>query len=218
MEQATKLKYFLLSLVLAIVFYPFLEGGGINEIILQGLFSATLIFGVSVISSEKHFLISLILAIATFATVLGLIIEGNLGWLIIANYIFSILFYSFIMIRLLTYITSSVKVHNETIYAAVCVYLLMGATGGMIYLLIEQVHPGSFLTPYKAEQLTRADLIYFSYVTLTTTGYGDIIAASTYARSFAILESIIGVLYVAVLISRLVGGYSREKDRKVSQK
>jgi hypothetical protein len=57
----------------------------------------------------------------------------------------------------------------------------------------------------------KSDLIYFSYVTLATLGYGDITPISAYARSSAILEAVAGPMYIAVLIARLVGLYGKER-------
>ena len=165
-----RLLYLLVPLVLTILLYPFLEGGGVKEVILQAIFSATLVSGVYVISSEKkERTISILLAIPTFLTAWGLVLFGRVDALVSANYILAIIFDAFIITRLLAYVLRTQKVDNNAIYAAVCAFLLMGVAWGTTYLLIEHLQPGSFLATYKATALTRADLIYFSYVTLTTT-------------------------------------------------
>ena len=71
-------------------------------------------------------------------------------------------------------------------------------------MLLETINPGSIVNNVTG-MTTTSDLLYFSYITLTTLGYGEIIPMNAYARSFAIIEAIIGVMYVAIIISRMVG-------------
>ncbi|MGC8712867.1 MAG: potassium channel family protein, partial [Leptodesmis sp.] len=65
-----------------------------------------------------------------------------------------------------------------------------------------------------SEANKQANLIYFSFTTLTTTGYGDIVPISTLARAFANVEAIIGVMYPAIFIARLVGLYSTQQHKE----
>lgn len=92
------------------------------------------------------------------------------------------------------------------IQGGVSAYLLLGLVWASAYQLIEQLHPGSFRfvsRPENVEQLS-AKLVYFSFATLTTVGFGDIVALQPFARSFAIAEAVVGQLYPAMLIAALV--------------
>jgi hypothetical protein len=71
-------------------------------------------------------------------------------------------------------------------------------------MLLEAIHPGSIVSNI-GNVLSLSDIIYFSYITLTTLGYGEIIPVNAFARSLAIIEAIIGVMYLAIIISRVVG-------------
>jgi voltage-gated potassium channel Kch len=127
-------------------------------------------------------------------------------------------------IVILSTILKAKKVTTETIYASICVYLLLGIIWTMLFSAIEIIEPGSFLSggepvvdfhgdPVKRNVL--GILIYYSFVTLTTLGYGDIIPASPHARALSSLEAVIGQLFIAVLIARLVGlhiAHSIQKD------
>ncbi len=97
-------------------------------------------------------------------------------------------------------------------YGAVCVYLLVGMTFGSLYDLIETIHPGSFQinveTAVPAEIRWRT-LIFYSFMTLTTIGLGDVTPTTVQAQSLTSIEGVIGVLYLAVLIARIVGIYAR---------
>ena len=94
----------------------------------------------------------------------------------------------------------------QRISGAVVVYLLLGLMWALAYQLIELQQPGSFNfadAPAIGDTLS-ARLVYFGFVTLTTLGYGDITAVSPVARTLAMLEAVIGQLFPAILIARLV--------------
>ncbi len=94
------------------------------------------------------------------------------------------------------------------IIGAICIYLLLGLNWSIIYLFINLAIPGSFhgLTATDmGNQLT--ELLYYSFVTITTLGYGDLTPVRPIARTFAYLEAIVGQFYVAVLVAWLVGMY-----------
>ena len=103
------------------------------------------------------------------------------------------------------------SVDAEHIYAALSAYLLVGILFGFLYWILQQVSPSSFGI---ADGLSRMSAIYFSFVTLATLGYGDIVPRSDIARGLAMLEGIGGQLFLAVLIARLVSVYRQGKDAR----
>jgi hypothetical protein len=98
-------------------------------------------------------------------------------------------------------------VDTERIYAALSVYIVAGLIFGVIYWVYEQTWPGSFATAAN-EELTEWRMIYFSFVTLGSLGYGDILPLNDAARGTAILEVVSGQIYLAVLLARLVSLYA----------
>ena len=91
----------------------------------------------------------------------------------------------------------------DLVFGAVAAYLLLGICWGGLYTLIEKIQPGSFSF---GEGLSEASsLFYYSFVTLTTLGYGDILPLSKIARTAAYLEAVTGVMFTAILIAGLVG-------------
>jgi voltage-gated potassium channel Kch len=100
-------------------------------------------------------------------------------------------------------------VDREHLYAGLSAYLLAGIFFGVFYWVIERTWSGSFAVPGEGGQSTFSlpAAMYYSFVTLTTLGYGDIVPRSEVARGVAVVEAIAGQLYLAVMIARLVSLY-----------
>ncbi|PHQ36323.1 potassium channel family protein [Rhodopirellula bahusiensis] len=102
------------------------------------------------------------------------------------------------------------SVDADRIIGAVSIYFLIGLLWAFLYTLVELFEPGSFSFPVQEESLTQnarliSDFIYFSNVTLTTLGYGDVVPMSRPAKMLAVLQAMVGQLYVAIVIARMVG-------------
>jgi len=103
----------------------------------------------------------------------------------------------------------STRIDAEHIYAALSAYLLAGVFFGVLYHGVEQVWPGSFNVAGASGEFPLFDAIYFSFVTLATLGYGDLVPVSEVARGLAIVEAVSGQLFLAVMIARLVSSHSQ---------
>ncbi len=96
---------------------------------------------------------------------------------------------------------------RQLILAALSEYLLLGGVFGVVFNLLELLAPGSFVDNTVPDQpMAFETLLYTSFVTLSTLGYGDVAAVSGWARSLASLEAVCGTLFLAVVIAQLVGG------------
>ena len=115
---------------------------------------------------------------------------------------------------MLVYVLKRERVTFDTISAALSVYLLFGIAWSVAYSALEEFEPGSFLL--QGEPVSNVESakdrdgqsmrwIYYSYVTLTTLGYGDIVPANERAQGLVVLEAVVGQLYLTVLVARLVG-------------
>ena len=100
-------------------------------------------------------------------------------------------------------------VNAEHVLAALDAYLLAGLLFGVAYWMIDYGWPGSFQAN---GALSRAEAIYFSFVTMATLGYGDIVPLSGPARGLAMVEGVSGQMYLAVLVARLVSLYARRAE------
>jgi hypothetical protein len=108
----------------------------------------------------------------------------------------------------LRFAMSGDSVDTEHLYAALSAYMLAGIFFGLAYWVIEQTAPGNFST---GAEFSRVSALYFSFVTLATLGYGDIVPRTDVARGLAIIEAVGGQLFLAVLVARLVSGYGRRQ-------
>jgi hypothetical protein len=109
----------------------------------------------------------------------------------------------------------STVVDFNRIIGAICIYLLMGVIWAMMYLFIAQFLPGSFNGI--DQQLwydNFSDVAYYSFVTLTTLGYGDITPVAPIARFLVYMEAVVGVFYMAILVASLVGVGISESQNK----
>jgi len=106
------------------------------------------------------------------------------------------------------------EIDINKIIGAICIYLLLGLNWGMFYLFTNMAIPDSFhgLTS-TAIGAQFSELMYFSFVTITTLGYGDLLAVKPLARTVAFLEAIVGQFYVAMLVAWLVSMYLFEKSQ-----
>jgi hypothetical protein len=101
------------------------------------------------------------------------------------------------------------RVDSERLFAALDTYLLVGLIFAVGYLLLDQIWPASFGALHESD-LELAPAVYFSFVTIATLGYGDVVPVSDVARGIAILEAVFGQMYLAVLVARLVSLYSQQ--------
>lgn len=113
----------------------------------------------------------------------------------------------YVVYHLLRYILNASRVNRDVLCAGVAAYLTIGLLWAFAYLLTSRANPHAFsLSGQQGKyDLNGFDTLYFSYVTLTTVGFGDITPISPMARMLAVLEALTGTMYLAVLVARLVG-------------
>ena len=132
----------------------------------------------------------------------------------VGEHLWEIVFFGYVIAVLTRHLFRAKRVCADTICAAVCTYLLLGILWAMLYSALDIVHPGSFAFPlaetFQSNALRFDDARavysqYFSFVTITTLGYGDIVPISPPARMLVVLEALTGQFFLAVLVARLVG-------------
>jgi len=199
--------FLLAALLLLFLFYPLASR---NEIFRQSLLILTyvsVLYGLKKAGYNRKFLYIFPL-LAMLSVFFGHSYLSNT--LSIPTLIFfssTIFFFIFSSIFILNYVLKSSEISIDKIFAAICVYFLLGMIWSFLYALTDLFIPGSFIFTNlsQGQDHTAGFFIYYSFVTLTTLGYGDIIPTSDIAKSLAALEAFTGQLFLAVLIARLVG-------------
>jgi hypothetical protein len=129
-----------------------------------------------------------------------------------------LLFIGFVVVQLLRFIVYAPRVDSEVLCAAIAGYLLSGFAWSLAYALLGRLDPNSFaftLGPKSGQSMNGFTGLYFSFITLSTVGYGDIIPVSEVARMLAIVEAMFGMFYMALLIARLVSLYSSKSPLEI---
>jgi voltage-gated potassium channel Kch len=203
-EPERGLPVFLMILVLSVFVLPSLGIEGEDGRLYGEIVSSLLVIsGVAVAAGERRlFLLTSVVAAA------GLILRwaswfsppGTFGAWPDLTTIATILLFCYVI---LTQVISPGPVTVARVQGAVAVYLMLGIAWASAYAVAEHFYPGSFTSTIGKPE-TVNDWIYFSFVTLTTVGYGDVVPVHRVARALAIGEALSGQLYIAVLLARLV--------------
>jgi voltage-gated potassium channel len=205
----------LIALGLLLTCAPVVEEIKGGELIVPILFSLVLVAGILAVADRKRVLvIALVLAIPAIA---GRWINHFRPDLIppAVFLVAGLVLVAFVVWHLLRFVLRAPSVNTEVLCASISAYLMLGLMWTMAYWLVDQLTPGgafSFNTPGGTRSMNGFTGFYFSFVTLSTVGYGDITPVSRIARWLAAMEAMTGLLYVAVLIARLVSLYSSPKS------
>src|SRR5262249_8960656 len=197
----------LLFLILAIfVAAPLVASEKAGNVWFDVAFALLLLSGVVAVSRKWiHSAAGFVLVIATLALRWAAVASSN-PVVSIASHSLSIVSLGVFAALLLIQVFRAGPITAERIQGAIAVYLLLGVIWMVAYDLVYETVPGAFKFANGADEATHHmhDLAYYSFVTLTTIGYGDIMPAHPAARSLAMAEGLVGQLYPAILIARLV--------------
>ena len=201
----------LIALVVFFICAPFVEEIKGGDLIVSVLFSLVLIAGVVAVAQRKRTLVIAIML--ALPAILGRWINHFRPDLIppVVFLVSGLILIAFVVGHLLRFILRAPSVTSEVLCASISAYLMLGLMWTMAYWLVDQLTPGgafSFNTGTGKQSMSGFTGFYFSFITLSTVGYGDITPVSKIARGLAAMEAMTGLLYVAVLIARLVSLYS----------
>ena len=205
--------YIILAIVLVLLVNPFIQHAGKSghffAILLLAMIPLTSFYA---LTGDRHRAIIILFIAAPFVIfdVTNLFFANR--YLMIVAISFGTILYFYIIVLLVINLLSYRVVTANLIYCAISTYLLIGIMWAGIYVVLEGISPGSF----KGISET-TDLLYFSFVTLTTVGYGDITPQSILAKRLTVFEAAMGGIYMAVIIAMIVGRYMSMQTEKDSQ-
>ncbi len=209
--QERGLTAMLVSLVVAVFgAAPLAASSLTGKVLFDGSFAVLLVSGIVAFSRRR--LIAIGVAVATVVTLYLRWFEG--GAVSVGDDVLSMVTVMVLTALVLEHVFRSGPITADRVRGAVLAYLLIGLVWTFAYQLTHKLAPGSFRFPDDSRvQDFMHGLGYFSFVTLTTLGYGDITPVHPIARSLAVAEALIGQLYPAILIGRLVSlQISSQKD------
>ncbi len=205
-------RFFLLFVYLlsALVIYPYVQGGGYGYLAFRLIGSVGILLTVYAISLRRTLLI--IALLLAFPALLQRILlpQADAGALSILNIVLSFVFDVFVVVIIFRRVFTRDQPNSETVFGALCIYLLVGFSFASVYGMVAAIQPKAFYLDPLTNLHTvpdRFDFIYYSFATMTSVGATGITAVSSQARSLSVIEAILGVLYLAVLIARLMGAY-----------
>jgi Ion channel len=205
-------KFFLLFLFLLaiLVLYPYLQDEGFGYFAFRVVSAAGIVIAVYAIRLRRTLLlVALLLAIpAVLERMLPRHI--NIGVLSLLSIALSFVFDVFVVVAIFRRVFTTETPNSEAIFGALCIYLLVGFSFASVYGMVAAIQPKAFYLDPLINLHTipdRFDFIYYSFATMTSLGAAGITAVSAPARSLSVIQSVIGVLYLAVLIARLMGAY-----------
>jgi len=200
-------RFFILavSLLAFILVTPLVQGFVGIQILWNIFLTGILLSGVHAVSENKWrvYTASLLALPMLLHLWSAYFVETNLHVVIVGS-LCGVLFFAYMIVNILVFIYRQDKVTRDLIAGAIVVYLLMAIMWTFIYRVVETVHPGSFTIP-TADIHERMRFIYFSLVTITTLGYGDVVPKTSLATSLATLEAVVGQLYLVTTVAWLVG-------------
>lgn len=207
--------YLLAGLLFLLVALPLIRDltGSDYAFVSELSFSVFLIIGIWSLPGTKCLFLSGIVLV-----ILG--IGSNLLAIAGAGYFFTYLsLISYIMFLLLTIslairqVVSSGPTNTNRVIGAVCIYLLLGLIWALFYVLLNMAIPGSFSVQIGGVPFQQAHhFMYYSFVTLTTLGFGDILPIRETARALSTIETIFGQFYIAILVGGVAATFIARKD------
>ncbi len=207
-EREVNFSALLIGLLIILIGWPAAQEifDDVKGLYVQIAFTGLLIIGLwSFHRSRRGFIIGIVLAAASAITALvNVFIPGDL--LVLGTMVILIAFCAMSLSIALRQVLLTEDIDLNRLVGAICAYLLMGFMFGLIHILTAWLLPGSYKgigSPVVEDQ--GVQYIYYSFVTLTTLGYGDVTPVRPLASAVAYIEAVIGIFYIAILVGTLIG-------------
>ena len=213
-EKLQRCSWLFLSLLSLIMLLPFLHYVPHGRTVLSLLQWSILLTALLAIGRSRHSFFMALSLVLLSAILHGMNLIAQEPFFLLLSRICSMAVYGITIVALLNYVLLQSVMDSDRLFGAASIYLMLGILWTFLYglLLEHDVHAFNNLSQELEQPINNViNVLYFSFTTLTTTGYGDITPLSPMARMLANVEQVTGTLFVAILIARLVGFYSPPK-------
>jgi len=205
-------KFFLLFvyLIAVLIYYPYVKEDSYSYDVFRVVGSAGIFLAVYAVKVRRTLLICAVLLAIPAGLQRFLLFRADAGLFSLIGILLSFAFDVFIIVLVFRRVFFEHEVKSETIFGAICIYLLIGYSFASVYAMMDTLQPRAFyidpiLNLHSVPN--RFDFIYYSFATMTSMGAAGISPVTGQARSITVIETTFGVLYLAVLIARLMAGY-----------
>jgi hypothetical protein len=197
--------HLLIAIAALLISSPFVQDLTCGRVVEGVLFTVVLLSALFAVSARRAMVAGIFLA--------GLALGAQwLSFFIVAfrpvSMAAAAVFIALVIVRLVLHVLSADEVNQETLCACISGFLLIGLMWTAIYSLLATLDPKAFSFAQPGQTMDGFEAFYYSFVTLSTIGFGDITPASRVARMLSVMEAVTGMFYVAVLVARLVSIYS----------
>lgn len=208
--------------LLVFLFFSLVLVMSIRNIFLVKCLGLCLIFGLCLsayLITRRHRdqLILIPLGLVALAVYVLMNTSGEPDFLKLLNKLLWMVFSGYLMLLIYRQLYNAKTINSQEIYGAISVYVLLGFFFAQIYEILMVIEPSAIsFNPknFGGGTLMSGDVIYFSFVTLATVGYGDITPATPSARAACVIESVIGIMYIATFIARFVSIHSSSSGKQ----
>jgi hypothetical protein len=205
-------RFFLLFLLLltTLILFPYAEATVFGYYAFRVIGSSAILISVYAANFRRSLLI-FVLVLAVPAVIQRFLLpRAQVSSFSIVNMVLSFIFDVVVVVVIFRHVFAREQANSETVFGALCIYLLVGFSFASVYHMVSIIQPNAFYLDPHANFHTvpdRFDFIYYSFGTMTSLGAAGITPVSAHARAISVLEAILGVLYLAVLVARLMGAY-----------
>jgi voltage-gated potassium channel Kch len=210
--------YLTITLFLFLLFSPTFSSRG-GRFIMNAGFSLVLISALWGLTRRRSLLVVSLAIGAPWLAIFWIDASASLPlWLDMLGGVSMILFFAILLVEMLGQIITTDRVSGDTLARAVSAYLVLGIIWMGLYVLVYHFDSAAFDFSYHSEHMEHGiwrQFLYFSYSTMTTLGYGDITPRSGTSQALAMVQSIVGPMYLTILVARLVGLYDRKQIGEV---
>ena len=208
-------------LICVLLIPPYFQAAAWIDTLWSSLFTCVLLWALySIAGTQRVMLLAALVLIPTLAST-WLIEDSQQKSLAYIDNITNIIYFGLICFYLSKYILTSNRATLEVIFAAMCLYIMLAVLWAAIYTNLELYYVGAF--SFNGQFSTEAgidstklfrQMIYFSFVTISTLGYGDVLPLHRVAQNWAAVETMIGQFYIAIILARLVSLHTVEGGRR----
>ena len=208
-------------LICVLLIPPYFQASPWIETLWNGLYTSVLLWALYSIAGTQRIMLLAALVLMPALASTWLIEDSHEKYLDYIDNIANIIYFGLICYYLSKYILTSSRATLEVIFAAMCLYIMLAVLWAAIYTNLELYYVGAF--SFNGQLSTQAgidsatlfrQMIYFSFVTISTLGYGDVLPVHRVAQNWAAVETMIGQFYIAIILARLVSLYTVEGERR----